>query len=185
MTAGELALVVGAVLCALAFAALAVTLVRVRDTLADLRDDVAAMRRETAELRASTDDAKAAMSTARADLDRFDRVLGSAEAISGAVDRSNRIARTAFSTPMIKAAGIATGTSRAVKRMRRGVHRAADAAKEGVTAGRRRERELKAERDGLLVRLSDHLGDGDELLVDGELVESGRVILMRQRDPKR
>ena len=120
MTAGELALVVGAVLCALAFAVLAVTLVRVRDTLADLRDDVAAMRRETAELRASADDARAAMSTARADLDRFDRVLGSAEAISGAVGRSNRVARTAFSTPMIKAAGIATGTSRAVKRMRRG-----------------------------------------------------------------
>ena len=56
----------------------------------------------------------------------------------------------------------------------RGLHRVTDAAKEGVTAARRRERELTAERDGLLVRLSDHLGDGDELLVDGELVESGR-----------
>lgn len=124
MSAGELALVVGAVLCALAFAALAVTLVRVRDTLTELRNEVAAMRSETApliaELRHSADDARDAMSTARADLDRFDRVLGSAEAISGAVGRSNRIARTALSTPMIKAAGLATGTSRAVKRLRRG-----------------------------------------------------------------
>lgn len=69
--------------------------------------------------------------------------------------------------------------------MGRGVHRVADAVKEGVTAGRRRERELKAERDGMVVRLSDHLTEGDELLVDGEAVESGRVIVMRQRDPKR
>jgi len=124
MTAGELALVVGAVLCALAFAALAVTLVRVRDTLTELRGEVAAMRADTAsvveELRHSADDARDVVTTARADLDRFDRVLGSAEAISGAVGKSNRIARTAFSTPVIKAAGIATGTSRAVKRFRRG-----------------------------------------------------------------
>ena len=69
--------------------------------------------------------------------------------------------------------------------MGRGVHRVTDAVKEGVSAARRRERELKAERDGMLVRLSDHLTEGDELLVDGEAVESGRVIVMRQRDPKR
>lgn len=124
MTAGELALVIGAVLCALAFAALAVTLVRVRDMLADLRTEVTAMRAETAplitELRASAADARDAMSTARADLDRFDRVLGSAEAISGAVGRTNRVTRAALSTPVIKAAGLATGTSRAVRRLRRG-----------------------------------------------------------------
>jgi HAMP domain-containing protein len=124
VSAGELALVIGAVLCALAFAALAVTLIRVRDTLGDLRREVAAMRSETAplidELRRSTDVARDTMSTARADLDRFDRVLGSAEAISGAVGRTNRVARTALSSPVIKAAGIATGTTRAVRRLRRG-----------------------------------------------------------------
>lgn len=120
MTAGELALVVGAVLCAIAFAGLAVTLVRVHDTLVRLRDDVATMRQETAALRESAAMATDVVSTARADLDRFDKVLGSAEAISGAVGRSNRVARVAFSTPMIKAAGLATGTSRAVKKLRRG-----------------------------------------------------------------
>ena len=61
VTAGELALVVGAVLCALAFAALAVTLVRVHDTLGSLRAELAEMRAETtpllAELRTSADDA--------------------------------------------------------------------------------------------------------------------------------
>lgn len=124
MSAGELALVVGAVLCALAFAALAVTLVRVRDTMAELRAELAALRAETAEvtmtLRRAADEACQTVSTARADLDRFDRVLGSAEAISSAVGRTNRFTRSALSAPMIKAAGIATGTSRAVRRLRRG-----------------------------------------------------------------
>ena len=37
------------------------------------------------------------MSEARDDLDRFDRVLGSAEAISGAVAGGSRVARAALS----------------------------------------------------------------------------------------
>ena len=122
VSAGELALVVGAVLCALAFAALAVTLVRVRDTVADLRDEVVSLRTETrrGHRRAARVDGAAAeaVATARADLDRFDRLLGSAEAISSAVGRGNRVGRAALSAPMIKAAGIATGTSRAVRRLR-------------------------------------------------------------------
>ena len=60
------------------------------------------------------------MESARADLERFDRVLGSAEAISATAARSSRVARTTLSAPMIKAAGLATGTSRAVRRLRRG-----------------------------------------------------------------
>jgi hypothetical protein len=124
MSAGELILVCVGVLGTLAFAALAVTLVRVRDTLTLLRGEVAALRAETQplleELQQSADAARDAALTARADLDRFDRVLGSAEAISGAVERSSRLTRTALSAPMIKAAGLATGTSRAMKRLRRG-----------------------------------------------------------------
>ena len=122
VTAGELVLVVGAVLCAVAFAALAVTLVRVRDSLADLRNEVAALRSESAaiigELRESTTAAAETVAAARADLERFDRVLGSAEAISSAVEGGSRLSRAALSAPMIKAAGIATGTSRAVRRLR-------------------------------------------------------------------
>lgn len=115
MSAGELALVVGAVLCALAFAALAVTLVRVRDALAELRADLRELRETSDDTRAAVTDA---LAEARRDLDRFDHLLGSAEAISGAVGRGNRAARVALSTPAIKAAGVATGTSRAIKRLR-------------------------------------------------------------------
>jgi len=124
MTAGDVLLVVGGVLCALAFAALAVTLVRVRDTLGSLRAEVAELRAEAtpllAELRASAADANAAMAAARDDLERFDRVLGSVEAIGATAARSSKLARTTLSVPMIKAAGLATGTTRAVRRLRRG-----------------------------------------------------------------
>jgi hypothetical protein len=123
MTAGELAVVLAAVLCCIGFAALIVVLMRVLDTLRSLRGEVESLRRETgpllAELRTSTDDARATMVEARHDLDRFDRVLGSAEAISGAMAGSGRIARAALSTPVIKTAALATGTTRAVRRLRR------------------------------------------------------------------
>jgi hypothetical protein len=123
MTAGDLAVTLAALLCAIGFAALIVVLVRVLDTLKALRGEVDALRNETrpllAELRVSTDEARVAMDTARSDLERFDRVLCSAEAISDAVDGSGRLARRAFSVPMIKMAGIATGTTRTVKRLRR------------------------------------------------------------------
>jgi len=120
VTAGELVLVVAAVLCAIGFAALIVVLLRVLDTLRDVRREVDQLRMETTplirELLATTDEARATVDEARADLERFDRVLGSAEAIGDAV--GGRIARTTFSSPMIKAAGLARGTSRTISRLR-------------------------------------------------------------------
>jgi len=129
MTAGELAVVLAAVLCCLGFAALIVVLVRVLDAMRALRGEVVSLRQETgpllAELRMSTADARATVEEARDDLDRFDRVLGSAEAISGALSGSGRVARVALSTPVIKTAALATGTSRAVRRLRRKDRRSA------------------------------------------------------------
>jgi hypothetical protein len=122
MTAGELAVVLAAVLCCIGFAALIVVLMRVLDTLKALRSEVSTLRAETGpllvELRASTQSASAAVEEAREDLERFDKVLGSAEAISGAMAGSGRVARAALSTPVIKTAALATGTSRAVRRLR-------------------------------------------------------------------
>lgn len=120
MTGAELALIVAAVLCVIGFTALVVVLVRVLDALRDLRRQVDDLRAETtpllAELRTTTDEARLTVDEARTDLERFDRVLGSAEAIGDAV--SGRVARTAFSTPVIKATGLAKGTSRAIARLR-------------------------------------------------------------------
>lgn len=127
MTAGDLAVTLAALLCAIGFAALIVVLVRVLDALKTLRAEVDGLRQETrpllAELRDSTFEARTAMAVARTDLERFDRVLGSAEAISEAVEGSGRAARTVFSVPVIKMAGLATGTGRAVRRLRGGQSR--------------------------------------------------------------
>jgi hypothetical protein len=123
MTAGELAVLMAAVLCCIGFTALVVVLVRVLDSLKMLRTEVTTLRAETTplllELQSSTRDARHVMEEARDDLERFDRVLGSAEAISGAVAGGSRVARAALSAPVIKTVAIGTGTSRAVKRLRR------------------------------------------------------------------
>ena len=120
MSASELVLVLAAVLCSIGFAALIVVLLRVLDTLRDVRREVDQLRMETTplirELLETTDEARATVDEARADLERFDRVLGSAEAIGDAV--GGRVARTTFSSPMIKATGIARGTSRTWARLR-------------------------------------------------------------------
>jgi hypothetical protein len=122
VTAGDLAVTLAAVLCSVGFAALVVVLFRVVDSLALLRGEIASLRAETGplleELRTSTAQARSTMEAARDDLERFDRVLGSAEAISEAVEGSGRMVRTALSAPAIKAAGVATGTRRAWRRLR-------------------------------------------------------------------
>ena len=109
MTAGELAVVLAALLCCIGFAALVVVLMRVLDSLKALRGEVESLRCETRPL----------LRELRHDLDRFDRVLGSAEAISGAVAGGSRIARAALSAPVIKTVAIGTGTRRAVRRLGR------------------------------------------------------------------
>jgi len=116
MTAGELAIVLGTVLCSIGFAALIVVLLRVLDALRELRGEVENLRSETRPL---LDELRSSVDVARDDLDRFDRVLGSAEAISGAVAGTSRVARVALSTPVIKTVALASGTNRAAKRMRR------------------------------------------------------------------
>jgi hypothetical protein len=116
MTAGELAIVVATVLCALGFAGLVLALAAVLRALRDVRTAVDDLRRETTPLLV---DLRAAVIEARGDLDRFDRVLGSAEAISDAVGGASRVATAALSTPVIKTVALASGTSRAAKRLRR------------------------------------------------------------------
>lgn len=115
MTAGQLALVVATVLCALGFAALCVALVRVLDALRAVERELGELRAETRPLLA---DLRSSVDEARTDLDRFDRVLGSAEAISANVEGASLVARTAFSAPLIKTVALATGTRRAARRLR-------------------------------------------------------------------
>lgn len=120
MTAADLVLIVLAVLLCIGFTALIVVLLRVYDAIGEMRTAVTELRDETrpllVELRDTADDARSTVEVARDDLERFDKVLGSAEAIGDAV--SDRVARTAFSAPAIKAAAMARGASQAWKRLR-------------------------------------------------------------------
>jgi hypothetical protein len=115
MTAGDLAVVLATVLCALGFAALVMVLVRVLQALRELRVEVATLRRETGPL---IEELQQSVEDARGDLERFDRVLGSAEAISTNLAGASRVTRAALSTPVIKTVAIASGTSRAARRLR-------------------------------------------------------------------
>ena len=108
MTSGEVMLVVAGVLGALACAALVATLLRVSDALRALRRELATVAPLVEDLRESIDDARAAAAEARR--------ASAVPAISG----PSRTTRTTLSEPRIKAAGLATGTSRAVRRLRRG-----------------------------------------------------------------
>jgi hypothetical protein len=58
--------------------------------------------------------------------------------------------------------------------------RVRDAAAEGRKAMRNREVELRAKLDGNGSSLADHLDDGDEVLIDGQPVEPGQVIVLKQ-----
>jgi hypothetical protein len=115
VTAGDLALVVAVVLCTLAFCGVVVLLLQMQRSLRELRETVDEMASRTAPLLV---DLRDSVDAARDDLDRFDRVLGSAEAISTAVEGTSRVARVALSAPVIKTVAFASGTRRAASRLR-------------------------------------------------------------------
>jgi len=115
VTAGDLAIVVATVLCTLGFAGLVVTLLFVLRALREVREAVDELSAETRPL---IDELRDSVEGARGDLERFDRVLGSAEAISSSVEGASRVARVALSAPMIKTVALASGTRRAARRLR-------------------------------------------------------------------
>jgi hypothetical protein len=123
MSGADLALVLATVLCVLGFVALVLVLVRVLGALRELQVAVDTLVARTEplldELRATVDEARESVEEARDDLDRFDQVLGSAEAISARVDGASRVYRAALSAPVIKTVALASGTSRAARRLRR------------------------------------------------------------------
>ena len=68
----------------------------------------------------------------------------------------------------------------ALRKVRQKSRDVGEAVREGRDAMRTRERELRARRDGRVDTLDDQLGPDDQLLVDGQPVETGRVIVLRR-----
>ncbi len=113
MSGTDLAVVVALVLCTLIFSALTVLLLQARAALARLRA-------AADECEALAGDLRGALDEAVADLERVDRLVGSAEAISSRVTSTSKLAQAALAAPVIKTVALASGTSSAARRLARG-----------------------------------------------------------------
>lgn len=101
-------------------------------------------------------------------------VTGAAAGVTGTAYAAKKVKRTAA---QLAPANVAKGAADRVKQTSRHV---VDALREGRAAMQTREDELKARRDARVASLDDHLDPGDQILVDGRPVETGRVIVLKQ-----
>ncbi len=110
-------------------------------------------------------------------------VSGVVAGISGVLYAGKRVKRSVTSFTPIKVAQRATQTTRSR------LNSVADAFREGRDAMRDKEFEMKAKRDGRVESFDQQgslrpLQPGDELLVDGQRIEPGRVIVLREDMPR-
>lgn len=102
-------------------------------------------------------------------------VTGVAAGAAGANYAARKVKQTAA---QLAPANVAKGAaSRAKERGKQVV----EAVREGRAAMVAREDELKARRDARVETLDDRLEPGDQLLVDGRPVDTGRVIVLKQK----
>jgi hypothetical protein len=100
--------------------------------------------------------------------------------VTGAAGAGYAKRKVVAAADRMRPSNVAGAASAAVRR--RG-QRLLGAVHDGMTSALRRENELRAEREGRLVHLREHLDEGDQVLVDGEIIEPARVLLMRRREP--
>ncbi|MEY3166782.1 MAG: hypothetical protein RLZZ343_585 [Actinomycetota bacterium] len=110
-------------------------------------------------------------------------VSGVVAGISGVLYAGKRVKRSVTSFTPIKVVQRATQTTRSR------LNSVADAFREGRDAMRDKEFEMKAKRDGRVESFDQQgslrpLQPGDELLVDGQRIEPGRVIVLREDMPR-
>ncbi len=102
-------------------------------------------------------------------------VTGAAAGATGATYAARKVKRTA---KQLAPANVARG---AASRARESGRHLVDAVRDGRIAMRAKEDELKARRDARVEPVDSRLEPGEQLLVDGHPVESGRVIVLKQR----
>jgi light-regulated signal transduction histidine kinase (bacteriophytochrome) len=116
MTAGDLAAVVVTMLSIVAVVALLLALQVAWRTARALRSALADVEARTGPLVAELE---TTVERANAELDRVHQLVGSAESISATVDATSRLAYKALSAPVIKTVALASGTSKAARRLRK------------------------------------------------------------------
>ena len=117
MDTGDVLAVIAATVVAILAGVLIATLYSLTRTLQTLRTTVEHLREETVAL---LDDAHDAVREATTEVDRIDRLVGSAEKINDAVDGAQRMAYKTLASPVVKAMAFGSGVSRAAQRIREG-----------------------------------------------------------------
>lgn len=116
MSATELAAVIVAISSVAAVVLLAVALVAMTRTLRALRQVATLMRTETVPV---LEDLRDTVHAANDELKRFDRLVTTAESVTGTVDSASRLAYLAMANPVIKGVAFASGTAKAARRLRK------------------------------------------------------------------
>lgn len=116
MSASDMAAVIVAASSVAAVVLLTVALIALTRTLKALRQVAELMRTETAPV---LDDLRDTVRAANQELQRFDRLVSTAESVTGTVDSASRLAYLAMANPVIKGVAFASGTAKAARRLRR------------------------------------------------------------------
>ena len=116
MSAADLAIVVVTACSIVAVVAIVVALGRL---LASVRSLTRTVEELNAQVEPLVEDLRVALVEANEELDRIDRLVGSAESISATVDATSKLAYRALSAPVIKTVAVTSGAGRAARRLRR------------------------------------------------------------------
>jgi predicted acylesterase/phospholipase RssA len=116
MSGADLAIIVVTGCSIVAVVAIVVALGRL---LRSVRALQASLEELNAQVTPLVDDLRVALEEANEELDRIDRLVGSAESISATVDATSKLAYRALSAPVIKTVAVTSGASRAARRLRR------------------------------------------------------------------
>ena len=117
MSAADVLAVVAATVLTMLVAVLSATLIALTRTLRELRETASALHADAIPL---LEAARDAVSDAATEVDRVERLVTSAERLSGAVDGASRLAARTLRSPVVKAMAFGTGVSRATQRLREG-----------------------------------------------------------------
>ena len=115
MNGSEWAAVFAAQVCLALLVVLVVMIVRLDRAQRDLRDAAADFR---AEAGPALEELRAAVRAADYELDRVDAIVSGAERVGGRVDAASDLAYRTFTSPVVKALAVGTGTRRAVQRLK-------------------------------------------------------------------
>ena len=115
MSATDLAAVIVAGCSVVAVVLLAVALIALVRTLRAMREVAHLLRTETVPV---LDDLRDTVDVANHEIERLDRLVTTAESVTGTVDSASRLAYIAMANPVIKGVAFASGTAKAARRLR-------------------------------------------------------------------